>query len=218
MVALDFSVKNEKQIIGNVARQTVGASSAGAGILWKTTIAGQVIGTPSAVRLKDGHAEAAILVQDDQHQLYRFSTGGSVLWRKQIGKTILSEIHGIDFYKNGSLYYLFNTSDAIWILDDEGHEVEGFPLKLQSPATNGILVVDFHNTHEYSLFIACENGNLYGFDQYGRPVSGWNPQSRVGQGKGKNVILESRAAFSMLMGKLCAAKKRGEPITIEVGA
>jgi hypothetical protein len=40
----------------------------------------------------------------------------------------------------------------------------------------------------------------------------------VGQGKGKNVILESRAAFAMLMGKLCSAKNRGEPITIEVGA
>lgn len=38
----------------------------------------------------------------------------------------------------------------------------------------------------------------------------------VGQGKGPNVILESRAAFAMLMGKLCMAKKRGEAITIEV--
>lgn len=181
MVSVDFDAKKEKEIVGNLARQTVGASSAGASILWKTTISGQVTGTPSVVRLKDAHAEPAILVQDDQHQLYRFSTGGSVLWRKQIGKTILSAIHGVDFYKNGGLYYLFNTSDAIWVLDDEGHEVEGFPLKLQSPATNGILVVDFHNTQAYSLFIACENGNLYGFDQYGRPISGWNPKSRVGQ-------------------------------------
>lgn len=39
----------------------------------------------------------------------------------------------------------------------------------------------------------------------------------VGQGKGPNTILESRAAFNALMGKLCAAKRAGQPITIEVG-
>ena len=38
----------------------------------------------------------------------------------------------------------------------------------------------------------------------------------VGQGKGQNCILSSRAAFDVLFPKLQAAKKAGEPITITV--
>jgi hypothetical protein len=38
----------------------------------------------------------------------------------------------------------------------------------------------------------------------------------VGQGKGVNCILSSRAAFDALFAKLSAAKKRGEQITITI--
>ena len=38
----------------------------------------------------------------------------------------------------------------------------------------------------------------------------------VGQGKGKNCVLSSRAAFDALFSKLQAAKKRGERITLRV--
>jgi hypothetical protein len=38
----------------------------------------------------------------------------------------------------------------------------------------------------------------------------------VGQGKGQNCILSSRAAFDALFAKMAAAKKRGEAITITV--
>ncbi len=181
VVCLDFPIKKGRQINTTVVTQPVGEVSAGVSILWKTTLGSAVVGAPSIVRLSEGQTESAILIQDDQNQLYRFSAGGEVVWRKQIEQPILSGIYGIDFYRNGRPYYLFNTSDAIWILDDEGHEIEGFPLQLQSPATNGVLMVDFHNTRDYSLFIACENGNLYGFDQFGRPITGWNPQSGAGR-------------------------------------
>lgn len=38
----------------------------------------------------------------------------------------------------------------------------------------------------------------------------------VGQGKGQNCILSSRAAFDVLFAKLKAAKDKGEPISIEI--
>lgn len=40
----------------------------------------------------------------------------------------------------------------------------------------------------------------------------------VGQGRGQNCILSSRAAFDSLFPKLQAAKKRGEKITVSVSA
>lgn len=38
----------------------------------------------------------------------------------------------------------------------------------------------------------------------------------VGQGRGQNCILSSRAAFDVLFPKIAAAKSRGEPVTITV--
>ena len=146
-------------------------------ILWKTALGGMVIGSPNIVRLSDD--EQAILVQDDQNVLYRLSAEGAIVWRKQMDQPLRSAIRGIDYFNNGRISYLFNTANAIWILNDEGKEIDGFPLNLQSPATNGVTAVDFDATRRHSLFVACANGNLYGFDQFGRPLTGWNPQSGV---------------------------------------
>lgn len=180
LAVLNFNSDDDKTYRAEVARQPVGTKNSGASILWKATLGGQAIGAPSLVYPADTSAGLAIFIQDDQHHLYRFSEGGSLVWRKQLTEQALSPVFGIDFYKNGQLYFLFNTSDAIWLVDDEGHEVDGFPLKLQSPASNGLLVVDFFNTRNYSFFISCKNGNIYGFDQYGRPLSGWNPRTGAG--------------------------------------
>ncbi len=152
-------------------------------ILWKAALTGNAITQPYLVYKKDPGSEAAILIQDDQLQLYRLTETGVVLWRKQLDLPILSAIHGVDFFNNGTNCYVFNTADAIWVLDDQGKEMVGYPLKLQSLATNGVTVIDFDNNHKYHFFLACSNGNLYGFDQFGRPLPGWNPQTGVGRVK-----------------------------------
>lgn len=150
-------------------------------VLWKVALGGEAINQPFVVQTRNKSTEPAILIQDDQFQLYRLTPGGGVLWRKQMDQPLLGGVTGIDFFSNGTLCYAFNTANAIWILDDNGKEVDGFPLKLQSMATNGVTIVDFDNDHKYTLFLVCANGNLYGFDQFGRPVPGWNPQQGVGR-------------------------------------
>ncbi|NUO03476.1 MAG: hypothetical protein HUU01_22920, partial [Saprospiraceae bacterium] len=69
--------------------------------------------------------------------------------------------------------YLINLAD--------GRTEANFPLTLQSPATNGLMAVDFEQNGDYSIFVACENGNLYGFNRMGLPVEGWNPLSGAGK-------------------------------------
>ena len=124
--------------------------------------------------------ETAILVQDAGNQLYRLDAGGAVRWRRTLADRILGSVQGIDFQGNQTNCYLFNTATHLWLLDDEGHDVEGFPLQLQSPATNGVIAVDFDKSLRYYYFVACANGNLYGYDQFGRSLAGWNPQNGVG--------------------------------------
>jgi len=93
----------------------------------------------------------------------------------------LSEIVAVDYYENGQLQYLFNTSKKIYQIDSDGNDVGAFPLRLNSPATNGALVVDFDENKKYKIYIACKNGNLYGFEKNGVPLPGWNPCKYAGR-------------------------------------
>lgn len=179
--AFDLLSDRHGNLSGKLANQTSNGAVQNTSILWKTTLGAPAITAPFAVAIGSSDTDPAILIQDSLFQLYRLSANGSILWRKQLDQPIISDIQGIDFYKNGKACYLFNTANAIWILDDEGAELVGYPLHLQSPATNGVQIVDFEDEGNKCFFVACHNGNLYGFDQFGRPLSGWNTQSEVGR-------------------------------------
>lgn len=214
LLGLDLRQIAQNAWSGTVARRAGSTIATSASILWKTPLGSAAITQPFWVQAANP-AESSIVVQDEQFQLYRLTPGGNILWRKQLDQPILSDVQGIDFFGNGGLCYLFNTADALWVIDDEGREVVGYPLRLQSPATNGVAAVDFAGNHRYALFVACANGNLYGFDQYGRPLSGWNPQTGIGRVK-HPLIHFSRdnkdyLAVLNLDGRLAVFNRNGTP-------
>lgn len=176
-----FGLELRESGAGTLVNQPGNTSASAAGVLWKIPLDGQAITQPFLVPATQPGNESTILIQDEQFHLYCLTVNGELLWRKKLNRPIQSEVHGIDFFGNGGVCYLFNTATDLWILDPEGREVAGYPLHLQSPATNGVTAVNFNDEQKYGLFIACSNGNLYGFDPYGRPLPGWNPQSGTGQ-------------------------------------
>ena len=215
IIGWDLQSDKKNGIVGKFTHQALSATSQNTSILWKTALTAPAITAPCLVRSELEGEDAAVLIQDSEYQLYRLSANGSVLWRKQLDLPILSAIQGIDFYKNGKACYVFNTADAVWVLDDDGIEMVGYPLHLQSPATNGVSVIEFDGDKNYSFFIACQNGNLYGFDQFGRPLPGWNPQSGVGRIKHslihfKNENKDYLAALNN-SGELFAFNRNGSP-------
>lgn len=214
LLAVDFKDNRAGKWDACIIRQPVSGARAGTSILWKAALLGEATGTPYLVPLNEG-SEMAVFIQDDLLHLYRLSAGGSILWKKQLDERILSPVQGIDYYKNGRYCFLFNTATAIWIINDEGEEIAGFPLKLQSPATNGVTAVDFDDTRNHTLFVACANNNLYGFDQFGRPLTGWNPQAGVGEVLSPLVHFNSRTkdflAVLSATGKLSVFNRNGTP-------
>lgn len=166
--------------LGTQAAGPAQAAASGSMILWKTPLAAAAATRPSIVA-RPADNETFICIQDSQNVLYCLRANGSIAWRRNFDQPLLSTVQGIDFRNNGACCFLFNTPTHIWLLDEEGHDVEGFPVKLQSAATNGLTVVDFDDNRRYSFFVACANGNVYGYDQYARPLPGWNPQSGAGR-------------------------------------
>ena len=115
-----------------------------------------------------------IMVQDVTGILYLINSSGRILWKKNIGERINSEIFQVDVMKNGRLQYLFSTLTSIHLLDRNGNYLPKYPLKLKLPATSGMALIDFDRSRDYRILIACSDNKIYGFDKNGNPLKGWN--------------------------------------------
>ncbi len=150
-----------------------------ANILWQASLGSPVRHAP-AVFQNPQSGEMEILVQDEQNRIHLLSRSGRILWRRHLDEPIQSKITQIDLNNNGNGQFVFSTKSGIYIVDRQGDDVPGFPLRLQIPASNGVTVIDFFQSRDYQFFIVCENGNAYGFDEKGSPVEGWRPKTGVG--------------------------------------
>ncbi len=190
-------------------------------ILWKMPLSAPARGMPYLFERRGGGKH--IIIQDADRQLYCVDENGQLLWRRQLAENIQSEIFCLDYLRNGRNHFLFNTAHKILLLDDQGADVSGFPLKLKSPATNGLLALDFDRNAQYTFFLACQNGHVYGFDRFGRPLEGWNPQREAGALRLPLRHLQTADSDLLLAlneaGQLWAFSRRGErkfgPISME---
>jgi hypothetical protein len=184
-----------------------------ANILWKVPL-GNAVAIQPAVFTNPQSGEVEVLVQDASRTVYLLSKAGRILWRRELGEPIQSQIWQLDLNSDEETQFAFSTASGIYVVDHEGEDVAGFPLRLQTPASNGVTVIDFFKSNEYEFFIACENGVAYGFNERGSPVEGWRPKTGIGvvrhplthfQAKGKDFLVLLDTA-----GMLNVFQKNGE--------
>ncbi len=140
---------------------------------WQSTV-GSITGLkPQLVENHDVPGEREIIVQDEDFNLYQLTGEGRVRWSIPLSGPVLSEIHQVDYYKNGHLQYLFNTRENLYLIDRNGNNVAHFPVEFRSPATNGVNVFDYNNNRDYRYFVACENKKVVAYDRSAKIVTGW---------------------------------------------
>jgi hypothetical protein len=144
-------------------------------VAWRTNLKADAAIPPTVVK-NHNNDEFEVFVQDEESRIYLISRAGQILWEKPIDGKIRSEVEQIDFYENGKLQYAFNTTRSIYIFDRNGALVKRIPLV--SKAINGLLAVNYGKGVRF--FVACADGRIYGFDKYGKPLSGWNPNRKFG--------------------------------------
>lgn len=70
---------------------------------------------------------------------------------------------------------LFNTDNYLHLIDRNGKYVDGYPIKLSSPATNVLSLVDYEGKGDVRVFIACKNHLIYNYTLYGVRSEGFKP-------------------------------------------
>lgn len=141
--------------------------------IWKANLDSNIKGQPYTVKNHRNNTYN-IVVFDVENNMYLFDSDGNRLWKRQISEAIQSPVHLVDFYKNGKYQYLFNTQNYLHLIDLLGRNVEGYPRKLTSPATNGVSVFDYENKKNYRLLIAGSDKKIYNYNIKGNEVTGWN--------------------------------------------
>ncbi len=176
LLAFDFSGENLKifaQKTADFLPQT--------GMLWKTELGAAAATQPFPATGAGSEKLAGIFIQDARNQLYFLLPNGEILWKRYLDGRMLGAPQSMDFSQNGTTCFLLNTPQKIYLFDENGNDVEGFPIDLKSPATNAVSLATFSKSGDCAFFLCCKNGNGYGFDRHGRPLPGWNPQANVGE-------------------------------------
>ena len=177
-VNLQFSnVGNKTYCNGKISFMSDGKS--GNKSLWTTSLDNKS-SFPAQVVTNHNTGKKELLIQDESNLLYLINASGEVNWKVELKGGIQSKIYQIDYYKNKKLQYVFNTEDQIYIVDRNGGLVDGFPIKLPSTATNGMLLLNYDGVGKYRYMLACDNGNIYAYEKNGSPLAGWNPKKDVG--------------------------------------
>ena len=140
--------------------------------VWETTLDATIYSKPEIV-LNHVDNTKEIFVQNESNKVYLISNTGKILWTKQLTEKIIGKVNQVDALKNNKLQLLFNTSSKIYLVDRNGNDVGKFPLILPSPATNGVMPMDYENNKNYRLLIGCENNMVYNYDIEGNAVKGW---------------------------------------------
>ncbi|MFI5221365.1 MAG: DUF3352 domain-containing protein [Bacteroidia bacterium] len=118
----------------------------------------------------------AILVQDINNTLYYINNTGNISWRTKLSGKIISSITQMDPQKNGKIYYLFNTTSQACMIDENGNNMIGYPIRFPGTATASLSIFDFGNDSNYQLFVPLENNRVAGYTINGKPIQGWNPK------------------------------------------
>jgi len=171
---ISWQVQRDKAaFLNSIAIDFLTDAAVDAQTTWQTVIGNNIATKPQLVINHHDPANREIIFQDKQHNLHLVSHSGLVRWTLPLPGPVLSEIHQVDYYKNGRLQYLFNTKEKLYLIDRNGNNVAHFPVTLQSPATNGVNVFDYHNNRDYRYFVAGENNRIYAYDGTGKIITGW---------------------------------------------
>jgi hypothetical protein len=177
--------------------------------LWETLLDTDLYKNPTLVRnhLTD---EKELVCVDAKNNLYLLSNTGKILWKRNIIEKILGEIHQVDYFDNDKLQLLFNTENYLYLVDRNGKNVSGFPIKLNTPATNGLTMFDYESNKNYRLWVSLKNNTTICYAINGKKLVDFTPVNNTGEVK--RIVFQQKDYFILIdsSGKIDIVNRKGE--------
>ncbi len=139
--------------------------------LWTISLDSTVFSKPQVI-IDKADKSKKIIAFDNASNIYLINKDGSLLWKLKLKEKPISNVFVIDYYKKGKSQYVFNTQSYIYCIDENGKNVENFPLHLSDVSTAPMNVVDYANNKDYRFIIPCKN-KILNFTKDGSQSKGW---------------------------------------------
>lgn len=181
--------------------------------LWSLSMQKNLIGAPQVIKNHQTGTNE-IVIQDETNTLHLIGATGKVKWFKNINEPIIGKIKQIDIYNNGKFQMLFNTATRIHLLDINGNEVTGYPIKLPNNATNALSVFDYDKNGEYRILVNTIDKKILNYSKDGKQVVGWMaaPTSNVVLNPINHFVLEGKDYICVndINGNIYLLNRKGE--------
>ncbi len=140
-------------------------------ILWSTLLDTVVQAGPWPFK-NHYTSEREVLVQDAKFNLYLINKEGKTLWKKKLNAKIQGDIQTVDAFDNGKFQILLSTSTDLHLIDRNGNEVDGFPIKAEQGITAAPSFVQYSSKSEPRILFA-DGTKIRNVDVEGKGVKGW---------------------------------------------
>ncbi|WGF93099.1 hypothetical protein [Aequorivita marisscotiae] len=171
LAALQFSFDRNFAHVTLSCKESGGATKSISGRVsekFNIQLENPLLGNPHVVKGKNGSVK--IVVQDIGNKLYFISESGKILWSKNLGAPILGKIEEVEI--SGGNQIAFVTQDTFYILDRNGKDVKGFPIKFKDKITRPLSVFDYDNNRNYR-FVVVQDKEVFMYDKNGKTVKGF---------------------------------------------
>lgn len=116
-----------------------------------------------------------IVMQDSLNHLICLNGNAEKLWTYALDSPVQSDIFNVDILKNNKHQMLFNTRNAVYLLDRNGKNVGRFPLRFVSSITNPVKVLDYDNKKNYRIWFSTKNHYTYNYTLDGKLADQFRP-------------------------------------------
>ncbi len=147
---------------------------------WRYLLKAKMRGRPIFVTFSSKQQKKEIVFQDFENNLISLDKDGVERWKKPLGSAIIGDIKTLEIINKGEVQLLFNTKEAIHIIDRTGAEIKKFPIRLKAPATNSVAAFDYEGKRDYRFLVACSDHKIYNFDKNGKMITGWQTKATEG--------------------------------------
>lgn len=117
--------------------------------------------------------KSGLIFLNTQDSLIAVNVSGDVQWKAPMNEEIIGEVSAIDLFGNQKIQYLFNTKSKLFLIDANGKNVSGFPVKLTQTASCQVKPMDYDNNNNYRFLVGTESGMVFNYSEKGQLVSGW---------------------------------------------
>ncbi|MCF8429146.1 MAG: hypothetical protein K9G64_03355 [Bacteroidia bacterium] len=175
-ISMQMSATNNKNYLTNVQISFNVNANKNTELLWELSLDTTLNIKPQIV-FNSSTNQNAIMVQDLKNQVYLINNESKILFKIPVYGQIIGNIHQVDAYNNGKTQYLFNTNSQIYLIDETGKNLQGYPIWIPTGTVFPIQVLDYLNDKSYQIFAIGKFYKIWCYNIQGRLQNGWNPKN-----------------------------------------